>query len=125
MPLVTLTFNSPINTSAQVGDMVYYIPTLPAGTFNRNDLSQGKELGELISFQNKEGLLSIPIQIEVNCINGVDASLITNDFIMFSKNKSVNTSGLVGYYAKVKLTNNSKESVEIFSLGSDITINSQ
>ena len=44
---------------------------------------------------------------------------------MFSKNKSVNTSGLVGYYAKVKLTNNSKEPVEIFSLGSDITINSQ
>ena len=128
MPLVTLTFNNPINTSAQVGDMVYYIPTLSAGTitdtFNYNYLKNGIELGEIISFQNREGLLSTLIQIQVNSINGI-TSVDTGDFIMFSKNKSVNTSGLVGYYAKVKLTNNSKEPIEIFSLGSDITINSQ
>jgi hypothetical protein len=43
---------------------------------------------------------------------------------MFSKNKSANTSGLLGYYIDVKFSNNSKQKAELFVVGSDITINS-
>tara|TARA_R100000458_G_C8162959_1_gene166310 strand:- start:248 stop:643 length:396 start_codon:yes stop_codon:yes gene_type:complete len=131
MPLVTLTFTDPINTSAQVGDMVYFIPTNTIGTtadaFNYNALSNGFEIGEAIAIRNRDGLLNQltnPIQIDVNCVSG-NCNVPSGAFIMFSKNKSANTSGVLGYYAKVKLTNNSKKRIELFSLGSDITINSQ
>lgn len=133
MPLVTLTFTDPINTSVQVGDIIYYIPTNTAGTttdaFKHNYLSNGIELGAIIALRNREGLLSQstdPIEIDVNCITG-NCTVPTNPpaFIMFSKDKSANTSGIVGYYAKIRLTNNSTDKIELFSLGSDISINSQ
>ena len=131
MPLITLTFTNPINTSVQIGDTVYYIPTLTAGSttnaFKHNKLSSGTELGLITAIRNREGLLNQttdPIEIDANCISG-NCNVMADDFIMFSKDKSVNTSGLVGYYAKIRLTNASTKKIELFSLGSDITINSQ
>ena len=44
---------------------------------------------------------------------------------MFVKNQVINTSSLLGYYADVKLENNSKRKVEIFSLGSEVTESSK
>jgi len=48
-----------------------------------------------------------------------------NDYILFSKNQTINTSSLLGYYADIKLENNSKRKVEIFSLGSEVTESSK
>jgi hypothetical protein len=48
-----------------------------------------------------------------------------NDYIFFSKNQAVNTSSLLGYYANVKLENNSKDKAEIFSISSEITESSK
>ena len=46
-------------------------------------------------------------------------------FIMFSKNKIANNASLNGYFAEVKLNNNSTEKAELFSLGSEIMISSK
>jgi len=48
-----------------------------------------------------------------------------NDYIFFSKNQAINTSSLLGYYADVKLKNNSKNKVEMFSVNSEITESSK
>ena len=42
------------------------------------------------------------------------------DYISFAKDKRVNTSSLLGYYASVKFVNDSKGKVELFSIGSEI-----
>ena len=47
------------------------------------------------------------------------------DYILFAKNQVVNTSSLMGYYANVKIENNSKRKAEIFSLSSEITESSK
>jgi len=47
----------------------------------------------------------------------------SDDFIMFSKFDQID-GDVNGYYAQVKLVNNSKEKAEIFSIGSEVTINS-
>ena len=39
---------------------------------------------------------------------------------MFSKNKSVNNSSLLGYYAEVKLTNDSIKKAELFALSTEV-----
>ena len=48
-----------------------------------------------------------------------------NDFIMFGKDSSANISGLVGYFAEVKIKNNSREKAEIYCLSSEITVSSK
>ena len=44
---------------------------------------------------------------------------------MFSKNKEVNNNSLLGYYAEVKLINNSTDKIELFTLGSEVTESSK
>jgi len=44
---------------------------------------------------------------------------------MFVKSNIVNTSSLRGYYADVKLENNSTDKIELFSVGSEITLSSK
>ena len=48
-----------------------------------------------------------------------------SDYIMFEKDKQVNSSSLIGYYANVKLTNNSTKKIELFSLGSEVSESSK
>ena len=44
---------------------------------------------------------------------------------MFEKDKQVNSSSLIGYYAEVELMNNSDAKIELFSLGSEVSENSK
>ena len=44
---------------------------------------------------------------------------------MFSKDKIANNTSLVGYFAEVKLSNDSTDKAELFSLGSEITPSSK
>jgi len=44
---------------------------------------------------------------------------------MFSKDNRANTSSLVGYYAEVSLENNSKNKVELFAVGSEVSQSSK
>ena len=58
-------------------------------------------------------------------IISLGAGVTADDFIMFSKNKAVNNSSLLGYYAEVKLSNDSTDKVELFSIGSEVTQSSK
>ncbi len=44
---------------------------------------------------------------------------------MFSKTNSFNTSSIKGYYAKVRLDNDSTEKIELFAVSSDISESSK
>ena len=61
--------------------------------------------------------------VTMDTTNGVLPS--KSDYILFSKNQAINTSSLLGYYADVKLENNSKNKAELFSLNSEITESSK
>jgi len=92
------------NNSLQIGDDVYYT-TLGTNGYS-NDY---KSLGKVTEIGND--------YIKVD--NG-DVDLSVDDFIMFSKNKKANNNSLLGYYAEVKLTNNSTSKAELFALGSEV-----
>lgn len=97
------------NNSLQLKDKAYYVK-LDNG-FNSDD----KELlGEITEIGHN--------YIMVDSSNSV---VDDGDFIMFSKNKEVNNNSLLGYYAEVKLTNNSTDKIELFSLGSEVTESSK
>ena len=49
----------------------------------------------------------------------------SDDFIMFQKDRRVNNTSLLGYYADVKFENNSRTKAEMFSISSEITESSK
>ena len=120
MPIATLTFSNPLNSSLQVGDIVYYstLTSIPNSGFSTSVTSNMIKLGTVIS-------MSIdPIQVNVvyvDVANGGVNPPDNGDYIMFEKDKQVNSSSLIGYYADIKLVNNSKEDITLFSLGSEVS----
>ena len=96
------------NISLLVGDIAYYI-TPDASGYN----SDPEIIGEISAIG--KNFIVVPSN------PGVTA----DDFIMFSKNKAVNNSSLLGYYAEIKLSNDSTGKVELFSIGSEVTQSSK
>jgi hypothetical protein len=126
MPVTTyiLTFNEPINVSVQVGDIIYYASSVnTSGTVDPmswDTIPNVIQFGKIQQITNQYGSITnppTPITIRV-------ASAIpppgANDFIMFGKDKTANTSSLIGYYAKVNFVNDSTEKAELFSVGSEV-----
>ena len=100
--------NTISNVSLQVGDYAYKVATVD-GVATQSPTF----IGEIIAVGGNT--------IEVPDIVSVDSG----DFIMFSKNKVANDSGVTGYFADVKLTNSSTSPAELFALSSEVSESSK
>ena len=115
-----------LNTSLQVGDMIYVTSTT-GNLFGSNNQS-----GVNINASNRVGILRRIVQdpfIPTTYTLSIDddaftATVNVDDFIMFSKyNQS--DDDIKGYYMEVKLVNDSRQKAELFSLGSEVTESSK
>ena len=130
-----LNFDS-MNVSVQVGDIAYcsFYPT-SVGGFDHSTLSNTKKLGTIIGVNKKDVIVGLdptannPSPHDINIIVEYDTAVLSEDFwtnivpdafISFAKEKKLNTSSLLGYYADAKFINDSKEKAELFSVGSEI-----
>lgn len=114
---ITLNFDG-MNVSAQVGDTAYYsFNPNTVGGFDTVVLPNTVQLGEIVA------VTATSITVEFN--DAIVSAPPTNAFISFVKDKKVNTSTLLGYYADIKFVNDSKEKVELFSVGSEIAESSK
>ena len=109
-----LTFDNTINSSLQVGDNILQAMPIFVDGFFVADPNQVKHCGLVTDIATN----TITVSID-------GAPPIPEDFILFTKNSVVNTSSLLGYYADVKLENNSKVKAEIFSIGGEVTESSK
>ena len=119
MPLldIQLTFDG-MNTSAQVGDIAYYsfnIGTL--GGFDKGVVSETVKFGTIVEINGN----SITIKYDDSKVSPPT----TKSFISFVKDKKINTTSLLGYYAEVKFVNDSVGKVELFSVGSEVAESSK
>tara|TARA_R100000808_G_scaffold12724_2_gene31515 strand:- start:1907 stop:2293 length:387 start_codon:yes stop_codon:yes gene_type:complete len=125
--LLTLNFNFPLNESLQVGDFVFYVPTTPVGTVNTFDVGQLPnvvrlgQVNQILPFNQTTQTYDIVVWYDNVNVQQPGA----NDYIMFAKDKVINTTSLIGYYAEVKFVNDSKEEAELFSIGSEINESSK
>ena len=123
-----------INTSLQVGDLIY------ARSTHKQTGAEDLQVGQLDSTgtgtTNLVGVLR-EINRTTDANNAIVAELIVDndmltsfytpvsgDFLMFSK-YSQGDSGLLGYFARVRVINNSREKAEMFAISSEIIINSK
>ena len=134
MAIVTLTFPHEINTSAQVGDIVYYVPTIPIGATNqwaqattphdsadRNDV---RKIGVILTITSSPTISIITADMSA-ALSALYGPPQLGDFIMFSKDNKVNVGSLVGYYASIKLRNSSKDSAELYMVNCDFSESSK
>ena len=113
--MITINFTGDINNdSLQIGDLAYYVTPSPLGGFEQST-SEPTLIGPIEAITAN----SIDVDETGGTIPGVF------DFIMFAKDSSINISGLVGYYAEVKIKNNSPKKAEMFSIASEVTLSSK
>ena len=131
--ILTLSFNNTINESVQIGDIVYFTPVTPTGgstSFEISNTSNILELGKITNIINPNLYNGITSNIVLLCDlydqnTGAEITPNNNDFIMFAKDKTINTTSLLGYYAEVNFVNNSDKKIELFSVGSEIAESSK
>ena len=136
MPIVTIQLrNIPLNHSLQVGDTLYYVSTTSVGNIwdiqaPGNEIKLLGPVLEIIDLPMGQNDRPEVAETKVwgtnyDLVVDVDLSITTmvtpGDFLMFSKDNVANMSSILGYYAEVTFKNNSKEYVELFSVGSEIT----
>lgn len=124
MPTVTLDFDNPINVSCQVGDTVYFVNTSTsekAGhesdgfTINSDDV---QELGSVRAITTQSGSSTfLDRMIVYSTVAGWSST--QSRFIFFSKDNKANLSSPLGYFASVKLTNDSTTEAELYAVGMD------
>ena len=106
------------NDSVQIGDYAYYINNVSAttGGFKASD-EIPKPIGRITSIGNNYIEIASPV-----CVLEKPSD---DDFIMFQKDRTVNNTSLLGYYAEIKLRNNSTERAELFALSSEVSPSSK
>ena len=138
MATIQLDFPHDINVSVQVGDLVYWVPTVPVGTPGTNGNwestttphdSAPREniilIGPVTAFIPWNGTMTSIIADYADSIAEIYGPPSTSDFIMFSKDNKVNLSSLLGYYSRVQFRNNSINEGEMFSVGVDFVDSSK
>jgi len=106
------------NSSIQIRDIAYYIDNINA---TASGLQSSSEIPVKIGVITSMGSNFIEIETPV-CDTDKPSG---DDFIMFQKDVKVNNTSLLGYYAEVKLVNNSTEKAELFALSSEVTASSK
>ena len=110
-----------VNDSLQVGDDIFIIYSNQSSVINNMNTSllSPTKVGVLAGFQD-DGII-----LEFNNCATCPCAPITEDYLMFAKNKSVNTSGLKGYYLEAEFVNNSPDYAELFSVGTEFAESSK
>tara|TARA_R110000822_G_scaffold32469_6_gene93088 strand:+ start:626 stop:988 length:363 start_codon:yes stop_codon:yes gene_type:complete len=108
-----------VNISAQVGDTVYFTSGgVSLGGFDQADLVLTSILGPITAISGS----TITVQYDDAIVLVPPAN---GDFFTFVKDKRVNTSSLLGYYASANFVNDSTGKVELFSVGSEVSESSK
>ena len=110
-----------VNFSMQAGDFIYFISGFSLGGFDYQDESNIRFLGEITLIGAAGNVSAVTVTYDSTQVSLPNVG----DFIFFVKDKQVNISGLLGYYASVKFVNNSKNKIELFAVGSEISESSK
>jgi len=124
---VRLIFDYDLNRSLQVGDTIWYVQTTNSGSHNVASTNNNDFLllGDVISVSHQYRKSTIEVAysgFDLPEDLGVD---LKKAFVMFSKDKAVNSASLKGYYAELEFVNNSNKKIELFSIGSEINQSSK
>ena len=109
---INLVFDKTINSSIQVGDTVY--KSIITGGVSGSPII----IGECTAINASRDTITCNI-------DEWETRPTDSNFILFTKDNKANLSSLKGYFAEVVMKNNSHKPVELFAVGSEVSINSK
>ena len=115
MAYAELTFSAPLNTSCQVGDTAYVVTsTSSQGGFTVGSTLSSSliEIGEIREINNPTS--NSPTMKVETTVGYADLNGLNNQYILFNKDNKANLSSPTGYYASVKLVNDSTTEAELY-----------
>ena len=126
MASLSLTFPDPLNVSLAIGDTAYYVATNTKGGFLTTQQSGNTNEETIVKIGAVSAInqTTNTITIATNTLQSNQLPT-TSSYIFFSKDNKVNLSSALGYYAEVKLKNNSEEKAELFAVGTDFVESSK
>jgi len=114
--MATITLgNQTLSDSLSIGDIIYHAPITTANGFD--------QLGTTVKIGNVTGINKDTSVITVT--TALSSVNLVGNFLFFSKNNAVETSGLKGYYATVKMKNTSVHASELYALNSEVAQSSK
>ena len=116
---ITITLDYPLNNSVQVGDILYFSPSAVVGGVKTvQSFSNIVKLGPIANLSKRATNPKTVIIVQADTLYNAPSA---GDFLFFSKDSNVNTSSIAGYYAELKMVNDSTEKAELFSIASEIS----
>jgi len=125
--MITLTLNiTNLNNSLQVGDLIYAVSTITqTGANDAEATSTNTGAPSIVGILRQITILNNIVILDVDETAFFNTYIPNqNDFIMFSKYDQTD-GDVIGYYARAKFINDSKEKAEMYSVGSEVIINSK
>ena len=124
--ILTLIFSSNLNESLQVGDIAYYSPlsTVAGSGFETVTTGNVKKIGIVSIIDVSTNEINVMVEADQSGVP-INPTPNNGDYIMFEKDKRVNSSSLIGYYADINFKNYSQEKIELFSIGSEVVESSK
>jgi len=123
---ITLTLQNNLNISLSIGDTIWYTSLTQAGGYDVSDTATILKLGKVESVNRQTKTIQVSRPHDPNDPNYTGPPTIPQaHYLMFSKPNSFNTNSLKGYYAEIRLDNNSTGKIELFAVGSEITESSK
>ena len=107
-----ISFNYPINSSLQIGDMIYVSSVTDGITSEPVYVEKVKEIGYDYVVVNKDTVALGPV-------------IANGQYILFAKDIRINESSLKGYYANVTFENSSNTKTELFAISSEVALSSK
>jgi hypothetical protein len=120
MATITLTIGGSLNSSLCLRDQAYTCSLASSGGGFQSNSGNIVSLGAVTAINNSTNTITVDVgstTIETNTLN--------NKMLLFSKDNKVNTSGLKGYYAEVKMSNTSTIMSELYAVSSEIVQSSK
>jgi hypothetical protein len=119
----------PLNQSFQIGDIAYWVKTTTAQGFITQDTASSTPVTEIgvvksITYEDSDGDGTNDVAIVVTEISDQTEPPEVGVFILFSKDRVVNETSILGYYADFKWVNDSRDRAELFMVGTEVVPNS-
>ena len=106
MANLTINFDKNINTSLQKGDTVLFLKN-----------------GSLIELGICQSVATDRLSFVVD-VSSTTPRPVIGDYFMFVKNNVINSSGLIGYQATIKMENDSTDFCELYAVNSETMFSS-
>ena len=119
MATITITIGNSLNDSLSVNDTAYYVSLASSGGFSSSSGSI-TQLGNIDAINTSTNTITVDVGSTT-----IGADDLDDKMLLFSKDAAVNTSGLTGYYASVKMKNNSTTESELFAVSSEVVQSSK